>query len=86
MKKEWLDVISEHLGVEPIEINSNLLSAQNRKRIYWTNILGVSIPKDKGILLKDIVHENNDEVLNRTVYTKAVLFYRRMNANLLYAE
>jgi len=64
MKKEYQDVITKHLGVEPIEINSNLLSAQNRKRIYWTNIPGVSIPNDKGILLKDIVHENNDEVLN----------------------
>jgi DNA-cytosine methyltransferase len=58
MKKEYQDVITEHLGVEPIEINSNLLSAQNRKRLYWTNIPGVTIPSDKGILLKDIVHEN----------------------------
>jgi DNA (cytosine-5)-methyltransferase 3A len=58
MKKEYRDVITEHLGVEPIEINSNLLSAQNRRRIYWTNIPGVTIPNDKGILLKDIVHEN----------------------------
>lgn len=58
MKKEYQDVITEHLGVEPIEINSNLLSAQNRKRIYWTNIPGVTIPNDKGIMLKDIVHEN----------------------------
>lgn len=66
MKKEYQDVITEHLGVEPIEINSNLLSAQNRKRIYWTNIPGVSIPNDKGILLKDIVHENEsiDTALN----------------------
>ena len=60
MKKEYQDVITEHLGVEPIEINSNLLSAQNRKRLYWTNIPGVTIPNDKGILLKDIVHENCD--------------------------
>ncbi len=58
MKKEYQDIITEHLGVEPIEINSNLLSAQNRKRIYWTNIPGVTIPNDKGILLKDVVHEN----------------------------
>lgn len=66
MKKEYQDVITEHLGVEPIEINSNLLSAQNRKRIYWTNIPGVTIPNDKGILLKDIVHENEsiDTALN----------------------
>lgn len=64
MKKEYQDVINQHLGVEPIEINSNLLSAQNRKRIYWTNIPGVSIPNDKGILLKDIVHENADNHLS----------------------
>lgn len=64
MKKEYQDVITQHLGVEPIEINSNLLSAQNRKRIYWTNIPGVSIPNDKGILLKDIVHENADNHLS----------------------
>jgi DNA (cytosine-5)-methyltransferase 3A len=64
MKKEYQDVITQHLGVEPIEINSNLLSAQNRKRIYWTNIPGVSVPNDKGILLKDIVHENADNHLS----------------------
>ena len=57
MKKEYSDIITKRLGVEPIEINSNLLSAQNRKRLYWTNIPDVRLPKDKGILLKDIVHE-----------------------------
>lgn len=41
-----------------IEINSSLLSAQNRKRLYWTNIQGVDQPKDKGILLKDILEKN----------------------------
>jgi DNA (cytosine-5)-methyltransferase 3A len=64
MKKEFQDIITQHLGVEPVEINSNLVSAQNRKRIYWTNIVQLTRPKDKGIFLKDIVHENNDEVLN----------------------
>jgi DNA-cytosine methyltransferase len=63
MKKEYQDIITQHLGVEPIEINSNLVSAQNRKRIYWTNIPNIKIPNDKGLLLKDIVHENNDEIL-----------------------
>lgn len=62
MKKEFQDVISEHLGVEPIEINSSLLSAQNRRRLYWTNIPNISMPKDKGILLKHIVHENEHEI------------------------
>jgi len=60
MKKEFQDVISEYLGVQPIEINSALVSAQNRKRLYWTNIPDVSVPDDKGILLKDIVHENTE--------------------------
>lgn len=58
MKKEYQNIISEHLGVQPIEINSSLLSAQNRKRFYWTNIPNITQPKDKGILLKDITHEN----------------------------
>ena len=57
MKQEWQDVISEALGVQPIMINSNLVSAQNRKRLYWTNIPNVELPRDRGILLKDIVHE-----------------------------
>lgn len=55
MKKEHLDRISSILGVEPIMINSALVSAQDRKRWFWTNIKGVGQPEDKGILLKDIV-------------------------------
>lgn len=55
MKKEYEAVISEHLGVEPILINSSLVSAQNRQRLYWTNIPGVTQPEDKKIFLKDII-------------------------------
>ena len=47
--------ISEQLGVEPIMINSALVSAQQRKRCYWTNIPNVTQPTDRGILLKDIL-------------------------------
>lgn len=47
--------ISEQLGVQPVMINSALVSAQRRKRCYWTNIPGVQQPCDKGILLKDIL-------------------------------
>ena len=61
MKKEWQDIISRELWVEPIEINSSLVSAQNRRRLYRTNIPNVSQPKDKGIMLKDILQENVDE-------------------------
>lgn len=49
MKQEYQDVISEALGVQPILINSNLVSAQNRKRLYWTNITNIEQPKDKNI-------------------------------------
>lgn len=60
MKKEYRDVITRFLKVEPILINSSLVSAQDRKRLYWTNIKGVEQPQDKGLLLKDIVHEYTD--------------------------
>lgn len=60
MKKEYQDVITELLGVEPVMLNSSLVSAQSRKRLYWTNIPGFTMPEDKGILLKDIVHEHTD--------------------------
>jgi len=56
MKKEWRDIISKELGVEPIEINSSLVSAQNRPRLYWTNIPNVDAPKDKGLLFKDVLN------------------------------
>lgn len=55
MKQECIDVISSELGVQPITINSGLVSAQNRKRLYWTNIPSVYLPEDKGIVLRDIL-------------------------------
>ena len=57
MKKEWRDVISNIMGVEPIEINSNLVSAQNRRRLYWTNIENIKQPQDKGIYFKDVLED-----------------------------
>lgn len=54
MKKEWQNIISKELGVEPISFNSNLVSAQNRDRLYWTNIK-FELPKDKNILFKDVL-------------------------------
>lgn len=70
MKKEFEIIISKYMGVAPIEINSALLSAQNRVRLYWTNIANeayglfgdmqcmIPQPKDKGILLRDILQSN----------------------------
>jgi len=56
MTQECQDVISEHLGVKPRPINSNLVSAQNRYRLYWTNIPFDDI-EDKGVVLKDILED-----------------------------
>ena len=56
MKKEWQQIITNELGVKPIKFNSNLVSAQNRDRLYWTNI-EFKLPKDKGIKYKDILDD-----------------------------
>jgi len=55
MKQQSMDVITEALGVEPIFINSSLVSAQNRPRYYWTNIPMDGLPEDKGIVMRDIL-------------------------------
>ena len=67
IKKEYQDVISQYLGVEPLEINAALVSEQNRVRLYWTNIPGVKQPKDKKIYPYDI--------LECDVYTKQGDYY-----------
>ena len=55
MKKEWEQVITDTLGFEPIEINSCLVSAQHRRRLYWTNIPNIEQPKDLKITLSSIL-------------------------------
>jgi DNA-cytosine methyltransferase len=69
MKKEFLQVISQQVsecypeipfGIEPIFINSSLVSAQSRQRYYWTNIPGIKQPEDRGIVLRDILEDNFD--------------------------
>lgn len=55
MTKHWESVITKALGVEPLRINSSLFSAQNRKRLYWTNIPIKDSPKDLNILLNSIL-------------------------------
>tara|TARA_R100000734_G_scaffold18764_1_gene16443 strand:- start:2442 stop:3680 length:1239 start_codon:yes stop_codon:yes gene_type:complete len=74
MKKEFQAVISEQVsniypectsgglfGIEPILINSALLSAQNRNRLYWTNIPGIEQPEDLGIVLRDVLETKSTE-------------------------
>ena len=63
MSKEAKAIITEALGVEPIMINASLVSAQNRKRLFWTNIPNVTQPEDKGIFLKDILESGEADRL-----------------------
>ena len=70
MKKEWRDIITEFVGVEPLLINSRLLSAQNRPRLYWTNICKLKEPEDKNIILKDILdeHDYNNLICHQGIF------------------
>lgn len=61
MKKEWEVVLTEAIGVPGVHINSALVSAQNRKRIYWTNIGEIAQPEDRGLLLRDVLQTEVDE-------------------------
>jgi site-specific DNA-cytosine methylase len=84
MKKENQDVISRYLGVEPIEINSALVSAQNRVRLYWTNIPGITQPTDKGISLEDILEDTTwtgPGAIRGRRLNKATILGRRLNEN-----
>ena len=65
MKKEWEKIITDTLGVEPIAINSRLLTAQNRPRLYWTNIPNVVQPIDRSIVLKDILEDKACAYMSR---------------------
>lgn len=58
MKKQFQDVISDLLGVSPIMVNSALVSAQKRKRLYWTNIEGFVMPEDRGIIFSDVIKDS----------------------------
>jgi len=93
MAEKWEKILSRAIGVNSILINSNLISAQNRERLYWTNIgmqpIGlfgypmsiIEKPKDKGILLKDILETEIDEkyfLSQRMIesFTKKTEFYK----------
>ena len=67
MKKEYLDIISEHLGVEPLLINSALVSAQSRNRYYWAN-WSFDLPSDKGLVLADIIDDHEFEHISNSNY------------------
>lgn len=93
MGEKWEKVLSKAIGVKPIMINSALLSAQNRQRLYWTNIglepqglfgdleTTIQQPKDKNILLKDILEENVDDKYFLSDKMKNYLETRKKNYN-----
>ena len=85
MKKEYENIITNLLGVEPIEINSGLVSAQNRRRLYWTNIPNIEQPKDKSLFIKDILNDKpfelytDDRIEKTKVTTKNYIQYDLKN-------
>jgi len=70
MKKEWEEIITKTLKVKPIIINSKLVSAQKRNRLYWTNIPNIKQPIDKKIKLLDIVSGNHKIINNHPLIIK----------------
>ena len=82
MKKKHEEIITNTLGVEPIVINSSLVSAQNRVRLYWTNIPNIEQPEDKGIKLSDIIefdNEKNPAAIRGRKLFKATIVGRKIN-------
>lgn len=91
MKIEHEAVISRLLDINPLDINSALVSAQNRQRLYWTNIYNRPVglfghlecmipqPKDRGILLRDILEEEVDEKYYLSV--KMIAYFQNRAAN-----
>ena len=73
--------ITKELGVEPILINSGLVSAQNRQRLYWTNIPGVEQPEDLGLILRDILESGIP--LQEKAYTLKAQYYKNGMANFI---
>src|SRR6056300_229418 len=83
MKKEYLDVITDLVGVEPILINSALVSAQNRLRYYWTNIPFYKNIVYKGIFFKNILDEKSTVPLSETLQNRFKLTHKDNGARLV---
>lgn len=81
ISKNIIEEISSILGVQPILIDSALVSAQQRKRLYWTNIPNIELPKDKGLLLRDIfimdekLIRHDKRILPRAIQTQNYIKY-----------
>lgn len=77
--QETVEIMNDAIGVEPLEINSDLFSAQDRLRLYWTNLeVDTKNIKDKGLLIKDILDGNPDEKISdlkdNETYFKTIRF------------
>lgn len=80
MKREWSDIITKYLSVNPILINSSLVSAQNRERLYWTNISkNIEQPEDLNISISDILEK--DIIDTKEKYGKIVVTGRATDVN-----
>ena len=77
MKKEHLDLITKYVDVEPVKINSDLVSGQHRIRFYWCN-WAINQPDDKGVLMKDIL-QSQSEFDDSHYYSSTVL--KRLNTD-----
>lgn len=73
MKKEDRDEITKLVGVAPIMIDASLVSAQSRKRYFWTNIAVKGLPEDRNIKLKDILEQNVAEEFYTNTTAKRVM-------------
>lgn len=81
MSKKWEAVLTNAIGVEPVMINSNLVSAQNRKRLYWTNIAEITQPEDEGIFIRDILEDKvNEKYYVSDKALKGMINHARVNA------
>ena len=81
MSEKWENVISETLGVKPEKLDSALVSAQTRKRLYWTNIEGYEPPQDRGLFLRDIVIQGSRSYLSEKTASRkrAIANLRSLN-------
>ena len=81
MKQEYQDVISQHLGVEPVKLNSALTSAQNRVRLYWANF-DITEPTNQGIKLEDVLEDTEmigPSAIRGRRLNKATILGRRLD-------
>ena len=75
MSEKWEKVITDTLGVQPIKIDSKLVTAQKRRRLYWTNIPNVTVPQDRNVFLKDILLERSNPLFELEVPTAKRIKY-----------